>query len=268
MQHPTSHDTRYMNILHVPSVTAIDALTRITDTPYHHDTDTKNGQCTSIIRVLLVDDHTLMREGLHQLLSLEEDIEVVGDASDSFMALQKIRQCQPEIVLLDIHMPGIDGIALTQQLTQEFPATSVLILTMYRQQQYMLQAMQYGAKGYLLKTASIRDVIQAIRIVHEGGMCIEPQLTSSIVNEYRRLSSAHGHGSVGQVEILTEKECEIVRGVAAGMSNKEIARSLSYSEKTVKNYLSVIFQKLHVHDRTQVAIFALRHGLLSEGENE
>jgi DNA-binding NarL/FixJ family response regulator len=156
------------------------------------------------------------------------------------------------------------GIALTQQVAKEFPATSIIILTMQYQQQYMLQAIQYGVKGYLLKTSSIREVVQAIRTVHEGGMCIEPQLTSSIVKEYRRLSSANAHGSVRQVEFLTEKECEIARCVARGMSNKEIAQSLSYSEKTVKNYLSVIFQKLHLHDRTQVAIFALRQGLLPE----
>ncbi len=219
---------------------------------------------TGVISVLLVDDHALMREGLRQLLELEEDMHIVGEAVDGFDALHKIRQLRPDVVLMDIHMPVMDGIALARQVTHDFPTIAVIMLTMYRQQQQMLQAMKSGAKGYLLKSASSREVAQAIRTVHAGGMLIEPVLTGAIVSEFRRLSDAHAAGQY--INELTEKEIEIIRYVATGMSNKEIAEKLAYSEKTVKNYLSIVFQKLGIRDRTQAAIFALRHGLLPEEE--
>ena len=227
----------------------------------------KETRATTLIDVLLVDDHALMREGLRQLLTLEPDIRVVGEAVNGFDALAKVHQLRPAIVLLDIRMPLIDGLAVTRQLAREFPATSVIILTMYRTQQQMLQAMKNGARGYLLKSASSQEVAAAIRTVYNGGVLIEPELTGAIVHEYRRLSDATpltlGERSAA-LTALTERDIEILRYVAAGMSNKEIAEKLSYAEKTVKNYLSLIFQKLGIRDRTQAAIFALRQGLLPE----
>lgn len=219
---------------------------------------------TALISVLLVDDHALMREGLRQLLELEEDIKIVGEAVDGFDALDKIRQLHPNVVLMDISMPMIDGIAVTRQVTHEFPDIAVIMLTMYRQDAQMLQAMRNGARGYLLKSASSREVAQAIRTVQEGGIPIEPALTGAIVSEFRRLSDSTSANS--PMNALSEKEVEIIRYVATGMSNKEIAEKLSYSEKTVKNYLSIVFQKLGMRDRTQVAIFALRQGLIPDGE--
>ncbi|MBO0795506.1 MAG: response regulator transcription factor, partial [Ktedonobacteraceae bacterium] len=213
---------------------------------------------TDTISVLLVDDHALIREGLRHLFSLEHDIRVDDEAENGFEALRKVRLLQPDVVLMDIHMPVVDGVAVTRQITTEYPSVSVIMLTMYCQQQQMLQALKNGARGYLLKTASVKEVAHAIRTVASGGMYVAPGMTEAIVGELRRLSE----GNTQNTEELSEKEIEIVRYVAAGMSNKEIADRLSYSEKTVKNYLSVIFQKLHLRDRTQVAIFALRHGLL------
>ncbi len=221
-----------------------------------------NQKSTTVISVLLVDDHALMREGLHQLLELEEDIRVIGEAVDGFDALYKIRELHPDVVLMDIRMPMIDGIAVTRQVTHEFPDIGVIMLTMSGDPQQMLQAMKNGAKGYLLKSASSQEVMQAIRIVHEGGMLIEPELTSAIVHEFRRLSGSTPTNQLNNT--LSEKEIEILRYVAAGMSNKEIAEKLAYSEKTVKNYLSLIFQKLGIRDRTQAAILALRQGLLPD----
>jgi DNA-binding NarL/FixJ family response regulator len=219
-------------------------------------------QKTDVISILLVDDHALMREGLRQLLGLEDDMQVVGEAVDGFEAMHAVRQLRPAIVLMDIRMPVVDGIALTRQIVHEYPDTTVIILTMYRQQQQMLQAIKSGARGYLLKSASSRELAQAIRTVYAGGVCIEPGLTGAMVSEFRRLSDATGSGS--SLTALTEKEIEIIRYVAGGMSNKEIAYKLAYSEKTVKNYLSIIFQKLNIRDRTQAAIFALRQGLIPD----
>ncbi len=218
---------------------------------------------TDVISVLLVDDHALIREGLRQLFTLEQDIQVVGEAVDGIEALHAIQRLRPDVVLMDIHMPIIDGIAVTRQTTQEFPDVAVIMLTMHRDHQQMLQAMKSGARGYLLKSASIREVAQAIRTVHAGGMLVEPVLTGAIVSELRRLSDTSKE-SRRLLDLLSEKEIEIVRYVATGMSNKEIADKLAYSEKTVKNYLSIIFQKLNIRDRTQAAILALRQGLLSE----
>jgi DNA-binding NarL/FixJ family response regulator len=217
---------------------------------------------TAVISILLVDDHALMREGLHQLLEYEEDMRVVAEAVNGLDAMQQVRKLRPDVVLMDISMPIVDGLAVTQQITQEYPSVAVIMLTMYRQQQQVLQAMRSGARGYLLKSASSQEVAQAIRKVHEGGILIEPEMTRTLVNEYRRLSDLTSSGP--SIHARTAKEVEIVRYVAAGMSNKEIAQKLVYSEKTVKNYLSIIFQKLGIRDRTQAAIFAFRQGLIPE----
>jgi len=257
VSHPNIDDRKYATAGFFSPIISEDAHTvanfdkRIEDTKH-----------TDVISVFLVDDHLLMREGLRQLFSLEKDIRVVGEAIDGVEALQKIRQLRPDVVLMDIHMPGLDGIAVTQQVVQEFPEIAVIILSMQQQNQLVLQAVKSGARGYLLKTTSAREVAGAIRMVRAGGIFVAPEMTDMIFKEYRRLSEdVSGHHTI---ETLQPKEVEIVRYVAMGMSNKEISEKLAYSEKTVKNYLSTIFQKLHLRDRTQVAIFALRHGLLPD----
>jgi DNA-binding NarL/FixJ family response regulator len=212
------------------------------------------------ISVLLVDDHALIREGLRQLLSLETDLRVVDEATDGLEAIQKVRQFQPDVVLMDISMPVVDGIAVTRQLTHEFPGSAVIMLTMHHQDQQVLQAMKSGARGYLLKTASSQEVARTIRQVHQGHVQIEPELADTIISEFRRLSNQHTAQS--QLADLSSKEIDILRCVAMGLSNKEIAVQLAYSEKTVKNYLSIIFQKLGIRDRTQAAILAFRQGLI------
>jgi DNA-binding NarL/FixJ family response regulator len=240
----------------------ISSLSPLAEAAYESSSRDNKKQC-STIRVLLVDDHVLMREGLTQLFSLEEDIHVVGEASDGFEALKKIALERPDIVLLDIHLPVVDGIAVLRQITHQFPEVATLMLTMYRQNQQIVDAMRNGARGYLLKSASIHDLAQAIRSVFAGGMVVPPSLTGAIINELRRLpDQTENNGSA--IAQLSEKEIEIIRYLASGLSNKEIAGHLSYSEKTVKNYLSIIFQKLQLRDRTQVAIYALRQGLLPD----
>jgi DNA-binding NarL/FixJ family response regulator len=223
---------------------------------------TMHQQGTTMINVLLVDDHALMREGLRRLLELEEDMRIIGEAVDGFDALHKIRRLRPDVVLMDIRMPLIDGIALTRQIVHEFPTMAVIMLTMFAEQQQMLQAIKNGARGYLLKTASSQEVAQAIRMTQAGEMFIQPGMTGAVMREFRRLADSSAGSSA--THALSERDIEILRYVAAGMSNKEIAGKLAYSEKTVKNYLSLIFQKLGIRDRTQAAIFALRHGFLPE----
>lgn len=247
-------------VFHTSDAAPISTKTSKTVTSQFHTSSPQKR--AALISVLLVDDHALMREGLRQLLELEQDITVIGEAVDGFDALQKIRQLRPDIVLMDINMPIVDGVAITRQATQEIPSLGIIILTMVRQNQQVLQAMKNGARGYLLKSATSQEVAQAIRTVHEGGVFIEPNLTSTIVTEFRRLADASP--APQSLQSLTEKEIEILRFVATGMSNKEIAEKLAYSEKTVKNYLSIIFQKLNIRDRTQAAIFALRQGLIPD----
>lgn len=266
MHHPAPEHKQYITVVTQPAATLpllaekknqSAALAGLID-----HSEVGHNQRVDTISVLLVDDHALIREGLRQLFALEQDIQVVDEAIDGFEAIQKVRQWQPDVVLMDINMPVVDGIAVTRQINRELPGVAVIMLTMHCQQQQLLRAMKCGARGYLLKSASAREVAMAIRRVHAGEMYVEPGLTGALVGELRRLSSATA--SEQGIELLSEKELEIIRYVAAGMSNKEIAETLAYSEKTVKNYLSVIFQKLHLRDRTQVAIFALRQGLLPD----
>jgi DNA-binding NarL/FixJ family response regulator len=271
MQHTYHYDSQYTTVATQLPTSNPAGIPDLNKTAVATQTGTlerqiaRNSQVTDVISVLLVDDHALMREGLRQLLALEEDLQIVGEAVDGFEGLAKIRQLRPDVVLMDISMPGVDGVALTRQVTQEFSSVAVIMLTMYRQEQQLLQAMKNGARGYLLKSVSAREVAQAIRTVYQGGTCIEPGLTGTLVSEFRRLAEAASTTSANHdITALTEKEVEIIRYLASGMSNKEIAERLAYSEKTVKNYLSVIFQKLNIRDRTQAAIYALRQGLLPE----
>ncbi|HKD76412.1 MAG TPA: response regulator transcription factor [Ktedonobacterales bacterium] len=214
--------------------------------------------------LMLADDHGLFRELLGRVLEMERDIRIVGEATNGLEAVTKARQLKPDVILMDINMPIIDGLAATRQLTEEMPTVAVIVLTMYKHNHQVLQAMRSGARGYLLKSAQASEVLSAIRTVRAGGVLIEPSLAGTVVTEYRRLSQsvepAHG------LSILTEREIEIIRYVAAGLSNREIADKLSYSEKTVKNYLSNIFSKLGIRDRTQAAIYGLRQGLIPTEE--
>lgn len=215
-------------------------------------------------RVLVADDHTLFREGLRQLLEMERDIEVVGEASDGMEAVAKARTLLPDVILMDINMPMVGGVAAIGQILEERPETGIIVLTMHREDQYVFDAMRAGARGYLLKDAKPADLIFAIRMVARGASLVDPRMTTTVLKEFRRLASQvePDQGIAG----LTPKEVEILKLLAMGLSNKEIGRELCLAEKTVKNYLSTVFQKLQINDRVQAAIYALRHGLLTDQE--
>jgi DNA-binding NarL/FixJ family response regulator len=217
------------------------------------------------LRVLIADDHTLFREGMRQLLEMERDIEVIGEASDGIEVLAQARDLQPDVILMDINMPVVNGVTAISQILAERPEIGIIVLTMFKEDQYVFDAMRADARGYLLKDAKPSDLIFAIRMVARGASLIDPRMTTTVLKEFRRLASqVEPDQGVGG---LTPKELEILKLLATGLSNKEIGRRLCLAEKTVKNYLSTIFQKLQINDRVQAAIYALRHGLIAEQES-
>jgi RNA polymerase sigma factor (sigma-70 family) len=209
------------------------------------------------IRILIADDHNLVRQALAQMLQTEPEFEIVGQASDGEEVFQKAKLLDPHIVLMDIHMPrGREGIEATQRITEHNPRIGVIMLTMERQDEYLVEAIKAGAKGYLLKNANSQELIEAIRTVAAGEAQLDPAMARRVLEEFRRLSQAEHHDIVH----LTEREKEILQLVAQGASNHEIAKRLEISEKTVRNRLSVIFDKLHINNRTEAALYALREG--------
>ena len=215
-----------------------------------------------LIRVLLVDDQTLMREGLRILLELEEDMTVVGEVGDGAAALAAYAELQPEVVLMDIRMPGMDGVEATWRLRQEWPQAKVIILTTFDDDEYVFEGLRAGAMGYLLKDVSGRELSQAIRTVAAGGALIEPSVARKVLSEFARLAPPARLPDAGLPEPLTEREQQVLALLAQGLTNKEIALRLSLAEGTVKNNITVILQKLGVHDRTQAALRARQLGLV------
>lgn len=215
----------------------------------------------SRIRVLIADDHTMVRQGLSQICEAEPDMQVVGQAADGRQAVRLARSLQPDIVVMDINMPGQDGVEATTAITAENPSIGVIILTMYRQDQYVFEAIKAGARAYLLKDADSDELLRAIRAVARGEALLDPSIAGKIIDEFKRLQDdallADG------LTPLTDREQDILRLVAQGHDNQAIANELHLSEKTVRNRLSVIFEKLHVNNRTQAALYALRRGLAS-----
>lgn len=215
----------------------------------------------SRIRVLIADDHTMVRQGLSQICEAEPDMQVVGQAADGRQAVLLARSLHPDIVVMDINMPGQDGVEATTVITAENPSIGVIILTMYRQDQYVFEAIKAGARAYLLKDADSEELLRAIRTVARGEALLDPSIAGKMIEEFKRLQEdallAEG------LTPLTDREQDILRLVAQGYDNQAIANQLYLSGKTVRNRLSIIFEKLHVNNRTQAALYALRRGLAS-----
>jgi DNA-binding NarL/FixJ family response regulator len=208
------------------------------------------------IRILLADDHRMFRQGLRELLERKPQFEVVGEAATGREVLARAAELRPDIVLLDIQMPEVDGVAAARQLAQAHPEIKIIMLTMYRQDQHLFEAIKAGARAYLLKDADADELEDVIERVHRGEAALDPTVTLRVFDEFRRMSSEQ------DMDQLTEREREILQLLAAGHDNRTIAGRLHLSEKTVGNRLSEIFQKLGVTNRTQAALVAIQRGLI------
>jgi DNA-binding NarL/FixJ family response regulator len=213
------------------------------------------------IKILLADDHALFREGLRSLLEDQDDIEIVGEAEDGLEAIKLVPQLNPTIVLMDINMPVINGVEATRAILRDNQQVDVIILTMYPQDEHVFEALKAGAKAYLLKDTRSRKLLEVIRNVSKGQAVIDAEMTARLLNEFRRLADQN-EPKPAKIEELTDQERKILTFVADGASNKDIAVELNLSERTIKNYLSVIFQKLQVNNRTEAAIRAMKDGLV------
>jgi len=217
---------------------------------------------TETIRLLLVDDQRLMRDGLRILLELETDFDVVGEAENGVQALEAYRQLSPDVILMDIRMPEMDGVEATRRLRASEPNAKIIILTTFDDNEYVFEGLRAGALGYLLKDVSGDELADAIRKVAAGGSMIEPSVARKVVAEFARLAPATPEANEDLIEPLSDREIEILKLVSQGLTNKEIANKLFLAEGTVKNYVTSILQKIDVRDRTQAAIRARELGLL------
>ncbi len=215
----------------------------------------------SSIRVLIADDHRIVRQGLRHVCELAGDLAVIGEAEDGREAIKLARQLRPDIILMDINMPVLDGVQATSLIVEADPSVRVIILTMYRQDHYVFEAVKAGARGYLLKDIDEQDLVAAIRAVHLGDALINPSLAVKLLDEFRRLG--HKADEADDMENLTKAEMDILRLVAQGEDNKAIAERLALSERTIANRLSSVYEKLHVNNRTQAALIALRRGWMT-----
>jgi len=209
------------------------------------------------IRILIADDHTVVRDGLTSMLERQRDFTAVGEARNGLEAVEKARELQPTVILMDLHMPEMDGIEAMIRIRAENPDIKFLVLTTYDTDEDIFRAIQAGAKGYLLKDASREELFQAVRAVHRGESLIEPGVAAKVLDRFAQLSRQRS-----ETEVLSGREVEVLRLMAKGAANKEIAASLSISESTVKTHVANIFQKLDVNDRTEAVTTAMQRGII------
>lgn len=212
------------------------------------------------IRVLIVDDHGMVRQGLRTYLALLDDIDIVGEADNGVEAVEQVGQCRPDIVLMDLVMPEMDGVEATRQALAINPTTKVIVLTSFADDELVFPAIEAGAVGYLLKDVDPADLHQAIRAVYEGEVQLHPEIMKKVVH---RVTTPQIETDTALSD-LTPRELEVLTHIAQGQSNREIARNLTISEKTVKTHVGHILGKLQLADRTQAAIYAHRHNLVTD----
>ncbi len=211
----------------------------------------------SRIRVLLVDDHPLFRSGVRSLLARQPDVEVVGEAADGLDGVQQARQLRPDVVLLDLNMPGASGREAVKTLSEDLPGTRVLMLTVSEDADDLIETLQAGAAGYLLKNIETEYFVDAIRRAAAGDSVISPEMTGKLVAGLKRPAAA----SAPEKDLLSAREREVLAGLARGASNKDLARSLDLAESTVKIHVQNILRKLKLTSRVQAAVYAVKHGI-------
>jgi DNA-binding NarL/FixJ family response regulator len=212
------------------------------------------------IRVMIADDHKLFREGIKALLAITDDIEIVGEAEDGDAALKKSRELEPDVILMDINMPGMNGIRVTEQILEKHPQTRIIMLTMLEDDASIFHAMRAGARGYLLKGADPDEMLSVIRAVAEGQALFGPAIATRLMNYFKELGVKSAAPGTPFPE-LTERELEILRLISQGLNNQKIAQKLVLSHKTVRNHITNIFSKLQVADRAQAIVRAREAGL-------
>jgi DNA-binding NarL/FixJ family response regulator len=219
-----------------------------------------------VIRVLLVDDQALVRAGFRLILAAEDDVVIAGEASDGHEAIAAARRLRPDVVLMDVQMPRLDGLEATRRLVAE-PGldTRILILTTFERDDYVFEALRAGASGFLLKNASPEELVRAVRVVNAGDALLAPSVTRRVIEDYARRPARPSDD--GRLASLTEREREVLRLLATGMSNAELAARLHLGEGTIKTHLSNVLAKLGLRDRVQAVVFAYEHGLVRPGES-
>jgi DNA-binding NarL/FixJ family response regulator len=213
-----------------------------------------------MIRVLIADDHTLVRDGVRALLATAEDIEVVGEAADGREAVERARTAHPDVILIDIAMPGLGGLEAVPMLKREMPQARILILTQYDQADYVRRFLKLGVSGYVLKKAAGTELIAAIRAAHRGGLVLDPAIAREAMGDPVTSGVAGGD----PYDELTDRERQVLKLVAEGRSNKEVATFLEISVKTAMTHREHVMQKLNLHDRTELTRFALRRGIIRD----
>jgi DNA-binding NarL/FixJ family response regulator len=214
------------------------------------------------IGILIVDDHTLFRKGIRQMLEVEEDVHVLGEAATGQEALEQARALMPDVILMDIKMPQMDGVDATRVLHREMPHVGIIFCTMFEDDEFVFAGLKAGGRGYILKESDPDTMLRAIRAVAQGESLLGPTVAQKVLRQFAALPGEEPAGMAPLCDDLSEREVEVLGLVGQGLSNKEISRELSISEKTVKNHISNIFSKLHVCDRTQAVLYAIRKGLV------
>ena len=227
---------------------------------------------TSLIRVLLADDHDILRQGLKMLLSLQQEMQVVGEARTGREAVEMVQELQPDVVVMDITMPEMDGLEACRIIHNQQPATQVLFLTMHESEEYFLQSLRMGAAGYLVKKAAPTELQMAISEVARGGAFLYPGLAKALIRAYVEdaapASPAQASNLAQELQVLSPRELEVLRLVAEGRTNQEIADQLVLSIKTVQAHRANVMEKLGMHDITKLVRFAVRHGLIPLAEKD
>ncbi|EJV86434.1 MULTISPECIES: response regulator [Bacillus] len=213
------------------------------------------------IKVLLVDDHTVVLKGLAFFLSTQEDLELVGEANNGREALVKVGETNPDVILMDLYMPEMDGVEATAYIKKEYPNVKVIVLTSFSDQAHVLPALRAGASGYILKDVEPDQLVEAIRSAYKGNIQLHPDIANALLSQTLPVEEKEEEHSI-QVDVLTARENEVLQLLAKGMSNKEIASVLVITEKTVKAHVSSILSKLNLSDRTQAALYAVKNGIL------